>query len=395
MRITIVTTEAFPVGLAASNRIMSYAKGFIENGCKVTILCMMASEDPEKVYNSDSSGILNGIRYKYTCGTTIRSKHFIIRRFSNLLGILSACLHLLKDRRLSNDDAIIYYSSSTSRALMIYIISRLKKIKFIKEESELPVGYFNDMSWFQKFCFLKIHHILFDGIMVISKKLERYFKEERNLKIPVVIIPMTVDFRRFDIAINDIPKRYIAYCGSLNNEKDGVDILLKAFALLVSEYKDMMLYLIGESASEKEGTMYKTIIADSGLEDKVLITGRVSRDEVPDLLCRASILAMARPGSLQAEGGFPTKLGEYLATGNPVIATKVGEIPEYFTDGKDIFLAEPGNIQSLYEKMKLVLSDYSMAKKIGANGRFAAEKYFNPIVQAQKIINFIKSFSKL
>ena len=50
---------------------------------------------------------------------------------------------------------------------------------------------------------------------------------------------------------------------------------------------------------------------------------------------------MARPDSRQARGGFPTKLGEYLATGKPVCVTKVGEITVYLEDNVSAFLAEP------------------------------------------------------
>ena len=49
------------------------------------------------------------------------------------------------------------------------------------------------------------------------------------------------------------------------------------------------------------------------------------------------MLVLARPDNIQAKGGFPTKLGEYLATGNPVVVTKVGEIPNYLIDGVNAF----------------------------------------------------------
>ena len=47
-------------------------------------------------------------------------------------------------------------------------------------------------------------------------------------------------------------------------------------------------------------------------------TGRTSPEVMPQILTDASILALARPNNVQSQNGFPTKLGEYLATGNPV-----------------------------------------------------------------------------
>lgn len=70
--------------------------------------------------------------------------------------------------------------------------------------------------------------------------------------------------------------------------------------------------------------------------------GDVHRDKVPELLCRSKILALARPDNLQSEGGFPTKLGEYLSTGNLVIITDVGDIPFYLKDGESALIAKAG-----------------------------------------------------
>ncbi len=57
------------------------------------------------------------------------------------------------------------------------------------------------------------------------------------------------------------------------------------------------------------------------------------------------------PDSKQAQGGFPTKLGEYLATGNPVCATTVGEIPDYLVDGESVYFAVPGSVDSFADAM--------------------------------------------
>ena len=68
---------------------------------------------------------------------------------------------------------------------------------------------------------------------------------------------------------------------------------------------------------------------------------------MPKYLCNAKLLALARPDSIQAQGGFPTKLGEYLATGRPVVVTKVGEIPDYLEDGVNAFLSDINSGYSL------------------------------------------------
>ncbi len=103
----------------------------------------------------------------------------------------------------------------------------------------------------------------------------------------------------------------------------------------------------------------------------------------------AGLLVLPRPDSKQAQGGFPTKLGEYLATGKPVCVTRVGEIPEYLEDGKSVFMAKPGDTDSFAYAMERALSNPVLAKEVGKNGRKVAEKYFNMEKQAEKLYNFL------
>ncbi|MEO7491038.1 MAG: glycosyltransferase, partial [Ferruginibacter sp.] len=97
-----------------------------------------------------------------------------------------------------------------------------------------------------------------------------------------------------------------------------------------------------------------------------------------------------RPDSKQAQGGFPTKLGEYLATGNPVCATSVGEIPDYLVDAESIYFAEPGSINSFTIAMERALSNTEEARSIGMKGREVAEKHFNKDIQSKIFYHFLK-----
>ncbi len=92
--------------------------------------------------------------------------------------------------------------------------------------------------------------------------------------------------------------------------------------------------------------------------------------------------------SLQADYGFSTKLGEYLATGRPVVSTKVGEIEKYLIDRKNAFLCEP-NIISVAEAICCIIEDYDSALKIGQEGKRCALEFFNNKTETAKIINEI------
>jgi glycosyltransferase involved in cell wall biosynthesis len=112
---------------------------------------------------------------------------------------------------------------------------------------------------------------------------------------------------------------------------------------------------------------------------------------IPKYLCGASLLVLSIPKSLQAQGGFPTKLGEYLVTGNPVVVTKVGEIEDYLTDGYDSYLAEADSVDSFSEKMIDALNNIEQSRMIGLKGKENALKNFNYLTQAESVIRFIES----
>lgn len=126
------------------------------------------------------------------------------------------------------------------------------------------------------------------------------------------------------------------------------------------------------------------------LEDKVIFVGKLKKEEVPQFLVNADLLLLDRPATKRSEGGFPTKLGEYLATGNPVVVTSVGEIPNYLEDGKSAFLAVPDSIESFKSKILEALSDENKAKQIGLNGKKIAETFFDYNVQAKIMNEFLR-----
>ena len=127
----------------------------------------------------------------------------------------------------------------------------------------------------------------------------------------------------------------------------------------------------------------------SGISNKVVFTGVVSIQDMPQLLKDAEALVLDRPDSIQAQCGFPTKLGEYLLTENPVIVTKVGDIPKFLTDGVSALLAEERNPEDFASKIEWVLSHKEEAAEIGKRGALVALKNFNCEIETKKIIDFI------
>ena len=234
-----------------------------------------------------------------------------------------------------------------------------------------------------------------DGIALMTRALIDEFSHKSKVE-NILHLPMTVDLQRFSTASSsfctDTKEKYIAYIGLLGNVKDGIDVLLRAFALIRDDFPGLKLKLAGPW--HYDSPKHEKMIVKLRLGDSVEIMGEVKRDEVPWFLLDSELLLLPRPNSRQAQGGFSTKLGEYLATGKPVCATTVGEIPDYLEDGKSVFFAEPGSVDSFASAMRYALSNPEIAAKVGQAGRIVAEKEFNSKVQAKKLKDFFENLIK-
>ena len=100
-------------------------------------------------------------------------------------------------------------------------------------------------------------------------------------------------------------------------------------------------------------------------------------------------MVLARPNNSQAKAGFPTKLGEYLASSKPVVITKTGEIPKYLVDKQSAYLAEPDDVGDFAARVIFALEDVN-AEKIGATGYEVANRNFNYKLYGKELLEIVR-----
>lgn len=229
-----------------------------------------------------------------------------------------------------------------------------------------------------------------DNFAVMTNTLLEYYRKMVNHNANFIHLPMTVDISRFKNITNkptyEFP--YIGFCGSIDKAKDGVDILIKAFIKIAHKYPDIKLILAGFYTYDTPEIL--KIVTEYKMENRIKYIGSLDRTKIPNFVCNATVLALSRPESHQAEGGFPTKLGEYLAAEKPVCVTKVGEIPNYLEDNISAYMANPGDIDSFADALDRALSNPQKASKVAFAGRKIAETIFNSDIQARELSNFLK-----
>lgn len=385
----------YPFEGAAANRYIAYAKGLTELGHKVTFVLILNQPEVSGKFN------INGI--DFFCAFPESPDYEKVHKFKKLSkyfrSIINSRRIITTIQRESRIDAVILLPVLPKDLIPYILLAKSIKTKILHERTEYPflVAGGNKNTDKVRLNFY-LYFILqqFDGIYVISNALKKYFTSTLRSHVPLEIINMIVDYDRFkglDLKSNS-EYRYIAYCGTLNREKDGVDILVESYCRAIETGKipsDVKLVLIGDYINDAFRSCLQNIIDRRNCAGNIVFTGKLSRDEVPPILKNATVLALARPYNKQSEGGFPTKLGEYLATGRPVIITDVGEISLFLKDGYNAFIAKPGDIDSFSEKIAEVFADYSRAISIGKNGRLLTENEFNYLKQAEKLAHFIES----
>jgi glycosyltransferase involved in cell wall biosynthesis len=124
---------------------------------------------------------------------------------------------------------------------------------------------------------------------------------------------------------------------------------------------------------------------------RITFKGFVSDEELNKLLLDSDVLAMVRTNTEFANYGFPFKLSEYLATGNIVIATKVGDVEDYLTDGVNAYLINPEDSDAVFNVIESIYKDSETACSIACNGLKTAKEKFD-IEHVGKIFEiFLKS----
>ena len=363
--------EEYLPNAAETNRLFAFIKGFRRLGAELTVLYV--NKCPyEEIYGVPVISPIGG------------SKNRIIHK------LFSPFLLYRKLRKLSDKDTVVFYS-----AMLVLVVPLLLrkgiKAKLFYECTENPeVIRPNTLFYrlYRKSLFKCCKNL--DGMFVISTALREYFCSKGVAEEKIHIINMTVDPSRFEgLTKQEVAHTYIAYCGTASNNKDGVDELIKAFSIVSKQYPEYRLLIIGKGLTVNDESGNRELVESLQLEEKVVFTGVVASDKMPQLLKNAVALVLDRPDNVQAKYGFPTKLGEYLLSENPVVVTSVGDIPFFLSDGDNALMAEPQNAESFSSKLIWVIEHPTEAKKIGKKGAMVALMHFNALEESRKMAQIL------
>ena len=149
-------------------------------------------------------------------------------------------------------------------------------------------------------------------------------------------------------------------------ETKGFHVLVEACARLRDQGLPCRCLIIGEGP---EAGRLQTLINDFGLNDRVVLKGKLSPAELMPYYRRADVLAMPACVRNQDADGIPTVLIEAMAMEIPVVATRVSGIPELVVDGETGLLVAPDDAAALAEALARLLRDQDLARRLAGAGR--------------------------
>jgi glycosyltransferase involved in cell wall biosynthesis len=220
------------------------------------------------------------------------------------------------------------------------------------------------------------------NIVADASVIKRQLVQERGIDpAKIEVIGSAVDLEKFKPPRDRVKFRreigvgeetsLIGNVGMIRPDK-GQLILVEAAPLVLEVLPDVRFVIVGQGTGIlKRGINVRNAIDRAGLADKITMAGY--RWDTPDVYAACDMIVIA---SLRTEAS-PIVLREAFASGRPVIATKVGDIPEIIEDRQNGLLIEPGDAKALAAAILEFIRDPNLAARCAANGLRYAEEHFS------------------
>jgi glycosyltransferase involved in cell wall biosynthesis len=261
----------------------------------------------------------------------------------------------------------------------ILVNFRLKKAKNVLDYIKKRIVYL-PREFYQKYRIRRfldqVEYSVFVSKWMLKAAEKNTLKKYKN----TVVIPNPVDTRLFKYKIPKNLNCAVSLRG-FSNTKYGMDIAIKAFANL----KDANLHLIGTGRLvDKYNRLANKINSNTKIIHKSF-----QHNEIPERYHEYGFFVA--PSRAEAQG---VAMCEAMSSGLPVIATKVGGIPEFVRHGIDGYLVPPNDPVSLRHAVMKLVSDKKKFIIMSKNARDNIEKICSEKIVMEKELNVLEKAIK-
>jgi glycosyltransferase involved in cell wall biosynthesis len=207
-------------------------------------------------------------------------------------------------------------------------------------------------------------------VTAVSEPVARWVRERTRRRDGVRVLPNGVDLHRIRPTHDPADRPFtVGFVGTLK-PWHGVDVLIDAMSELRGRVPHAQLLLVGD------GPRADAVLAAARCgRVPVEHTGAVAPEQVPDHLARMDVACAPYPAGREMAYFSPLKVLEYLASGVPVVASSIGQIPELLDDGRCGVLVPPGDARALATALADLAEDPQRRLVLARRGRRHVERH--------------------
>lgn len=171
----------------------------------------------------------------------------------------------------------------------------------------------------------------------------------------------------------------LLFVGSIIPRKRPLD-LVKALSSVRDQVPNVTLHIAGWTSDDKYLHKIKERIKNYDLERNVRIMGSVTDDQLLEEYQKCTLLVLP-----SVEETSPIVIGEAMAVGKPVVATRVGGVDYLVDDGQTGFLVNVGDVNALSSRILTILSDNELRSRMKTAAREKAKLNYRSDIVAAKV----------
>jgi glycosyltransferase involved in cell wall biosynthesis len=230
-----------------------------------------------------------------------------------------------------------------------------------------------------------IYNFMADRVVTTGEYVRQFMVQEKKIDArKILAIPSGVNLERFNprkVRENlrkefGIPAEAPVFgIATIFRKKKGLQDLLKTVPEILRSFPEAKLLLVGEGPQERN---YRRLIEEVGIRNAVVMPG--FQEDVPRVLNTLDVFVFPT-----LEEAFPNAVQEAMAMEKPVVATRVGGVPDIVQDGETGFLVGPGDCQAIAERVVRLLRDPELRREMGRKGRRFVEAYCSQSVMVHRL----------
>lgn len=353
----IILTTGDIVGSSFNNYIKNFIKNMIHINKKIYLVVLNSSQLTKIKYTNKKDIIIISLKKNYY-------KLFPLKLIEYLRIQLTLTIIMIKFRRSVSiaisvmDGTMLIFPILVAKFVGINTLLVVTGPTYLVIKKQIG-------KLFSLLCYVvEMTTLFFTGLVIIeSPSVINYYGNFNNIKTKVLFILPRIDIESFSMEKKLNKRKYhIGYVGRLETEK-GIINFIYALKIIKKNYinslKNFRAIIIGSGSLEKK---IKNLIKDNNLENLINLPGFIAHETLSDYLNDIKLLVCP-----SYHEGVPRIVLESMACGTPILATRVGGIPDILKDGENGFLLTINEPEEIANRIFFLLKNPTLLKNVSKN----------------------------